>query len=102
MEAQASILILAGAETTSVALSAATYYVLTNTEVYRTLRAEIRAAFSDEESLGLVAVCGLPYLSAVVQEALRMHPPVANGFLREVPRGGAMISEMWVPGSVSP
>lgn len=102
VEAQASILILAGAETTAVALSAATYHILTNKEVYRTLCAEIRAAFSDKECIGLVAVCNLPYLGAVVQEALRIHPPVANGFLRETPNAGAMISEMWIPGNVSP
>ena len=103
IEAQASVVILAGSETTSIALTAAVYHILSNSHVYERLCKEIRGAFTTEEDIVLPNVLSkLPYLDAVVQETLRIHTPLANGFTRVVPDAkGAMISGSWVPQGVS-
>jgi cytochrome P450 len=103
IEAQASVIVLAGSETTSAALTAAVYFILRNEHVYKTLCDEIRGVFANSEDIGLQDVrTKLPYLDAVVQETLRIHPPIANGFARAVlDAKGAVISGRWVPKGVS-
>ena len=99
IEAQASVVILAGSETSSVALTGAVYHVLRNLHVYERLCKEIRGAFTTVEDIALQNVLSkLPYLDAVVQETLRIHTPLPNGFTRVVPDAkGAMTSGYWVP-----
>ncbi|KAI9715123.1 MAG: hypothetical protein M1828_001058 [Chrysothrix sp. TS-e1954] len=98
IKAQATVLILAGSETSSVALTAAVYYTLSHIHVYEKLRKEIRDAFVKSEACVLQDVLTLPYLNAVLQETLRIHAPLANGFTRYVPdREGARICGRHVP-----
>ncbi|KAI1108084.1 cytochrome P450 [Nemania sp. NC0429] len=99
IEAQATVVILAGSETSSVAETAAIYHILRHPEVYHKLTAEIRGAFTSADSITLQEVLNrLPYLEAVIQETLRIHAPLANGFTRWVPdERGAMICGKHVP-----
>lgn len=103
IEAQASIVILGGSETSSIALTAAAYHILSNPHVYERLSKEIRSAFATTTDIALQDILTrLPFLDAVVQETLRIHTPIANGFTRIVPgRKGAVISGNWVPQGVS-
>lgn len=92
IEAQASVVILAGSETSSVAETAAVYHISTHPDVYKKLQKEIQTAFASIQDIKLQDVLKLPYLDAVVQEALRIHAPLANGFTRWVPdKNGATI-----------
>ena len=103
IEAQASVVILAGSETSAVALTAATYHVLADPTIHDKLRREVRGAFATSDDVTLRAVLTkLPYLGAVVKETLRMHAPLANGFTRVVPAPGpgAIINGHWVPPTV--
>ncbi|MCJ1454858.1 hypothetical protein MMC28_005211 [Mycoblastus sanguinarius] len=99
IEAQATVVILAGSETSAVALTAAAYHILSNHDVYKKLCDEIRSTFATSAEMVLQDVLSkLPYLDAVVKETLRIHTPLANGFTRVVPdKGGVMISGNWVP-----
>ena len=103
IEAQATVVILAGSETTAVALTAVAYHVLSNPEVYTRLCNEIRGTFSAAAGISLQDVLSkLPYLDAVVKEALRIHTPLANGFTRVVTESsGAIISGNRIPKNVS-
>lgn len=103
IEAQATVVILAGSETSSVAETAAVYYVLTHPSIYEKLQTEIRTVFDNLEDITLQNVLSkLPYLDAVVQETMRIHAPLANGFTRWVPdRNGALICGKHVPQGVS-
>ena len=102
IEAQASVVILAGSETSAVALTAALYYVISNDDIYRKLCEEVRSTFRTSEEISLQGVLSrLPYLEACVQETLRIHTPLANGFTRFVADSeGTRISGNWVPHNV--
>lgn len=62
---------------------------------------EIRGSFSSEEDISLITVSQLKYLPAVLEEALRMFPPVPVSLPRVVPGRGEDIDGRFVPGGVS-
>ena len=99
VEAQGTVVILAGSETSAVALTAAIYHMLSNPTVHARLCDEIRGTFATAAEIKLQDVLSrLPYLSAMVKETLRIHSPLANGFTRVVAdKDGAIISGNWVP-----
>ncbi|KAF4287969.1 hypothetical protein KXW19_002344 [Aspergillus fumigatus] len=43
----------------------------------------------------------LPYLRAVIDESLRLYPPISHGLPRETPKEGMMIMDQWVPGNTT-
>jgi cytochrome P450 len=101
LEMQASIIILAGSETTSIALTYATYFLLSYPKTLDDLRAELAGHFTHEDEITLLSVNQLHFLQAVLQETLRLRPPITNGFPRQTPPGGAVIDGQYVPKNVS-
>lgn len=49
--------------------------------------------------MGVNALSQLAYLDAVINETLRMHPPVPSGVQRMTPPDGLRIGETFVPGN---
>ncbi|KUI70621.1 Isotrichodermin C-15 hydroxylase [Cytospora mali] len=94
--ADSQILLMAGSETGATLLAVAVYYLLRNPDKLARLREEIRGSFSDEEEMGYAPVSKMPYLLAVINEALRIHPSLPAGINRFVPQGGAMIDGKYV------
>lgn len=101
LQTLSQILIVGGSETTATTLSSATYYLTTNLPVYQKLVEEIRSRFTSEQEISLTTVGELKYLSAVIEEALRMFPPVPVSLPRIVPRPGEVIDGRFVPAGVS-
>lgn len=95
------VLIIAGSETTATLLSGVTFYILTVPGVMDKLKAEIRGAFAAEAEITWSAVNQLPYTLAVLNEGLRMYPPVPFGFPRMVEGLGDFVCGRWIPGGVS-
>ncbi len=93
-----STLALAGSETTATLLSGCTYYLLKNPEVYAKLTHEILAAFSNEAEIRIDSTNRLPYLKAVLEESLRVYPPVPSALSRVVAPPGDTISGYFIPG----
>ena len=93
-------LIIAGSETTATLLSGVTFHLLDNPVILRRLMDEIRGRFSSVEEMTFVALAQLPYLSACLQEALRIYPPIAGNLPRRTLPGGAMIAGHFVPPNV--
>lgn len=56
---------------------------------------EIRSRYKSEDEINSTSALQLPYLQAVINEALRMHPSGAQGFPRISP--GMKIDGKWVP-----
>lgn len=95
------VLIIAGSETTATLLSGVTFYILTVPGVLYKLKAEIRGAFSSEHEITWSAVNQLRYTLAVLNEGLRMYPPVPYGFPRIVEGEGDFVCNRWLPKGVS-
>lgn len=73
----ACALFVAGYDTTSTSLSYLTYLLAKHQDVQDRVRKEINDAVSSTEELDYESVTRkLPYLSQVVNEALRLYPPV--------------------------
>lgn len=66
------------------------------------LKAELRSTFSSLEEITGRSTMKCKYLSAVIQEGLRIYPPAGGAHLpRIVPPEGKMIAGTWIPGRVS-
>jgi cytochrome P450 len=100
--------ILAGSDTTAAAIRIILLYTMTHPRVYAKLQAEIDnavnsgAALTSPDVIPDVEARKLPYLSAVVREGMRVHPPVVNLFSRVAPDGGDVVTvsdkEYFIPG----
>ena len=78
--ANITLILFAGYHTTSTTLTFATYSLATNSHVQERVREEIRDALANSKSgeLDYDTLNNLPYLDAVINETLRMYPPVAG------------------------
>lgn len=90
----------AGSDTTSVTLTATLHNILFQPAIYQRLREEVdeayaRGALSDPPTFAESQE--LPYLQAIVKEALRIHPATGLPLWREVPVGGATICGVYFP-----
>ena len=92
------VLMAAGSETTATLLSGVTYQLLKNPEVMQKLVAEIRSSFAHSLEINLASVNNLTYELAVLDEALRIMPPVATALVRLVPPKGEIVGGHFVPG----
>ncbi|KAL8950541.1 MAG: hypothetical protein Q9222_003430 [Ikaeria aurantiellina] len=98
IEATFRALVVAGSETTATALSGILGNLLQNPVTLQTLVKGIRQSFLHESDICAEKVDKLPYLNAVIEEGLRMCPPVAFGMPRVVPEGGSTVSSFSLPG----
>ncbi|PVH97979.1 putative cytochrome P450 [Periconia macrospinosa] len=95
LTAHASTLILAGGETVGTFMTAATYWLCKTPSTQQKLRKEIRDRYERYEDIDAASAMKLPYVQAVINEALRIYPPASQGFPRTSP--GAMIDGYYVP-----
>ena len=65
------------------------------------LQTEIRTAFSRYEDIDAASTTPLAYLHAVLQEAMRVFPPLPFALPRVVPMGGSTVDGHHLPGGVS-
>lgn len=72
---QVAVLLLAGGETTSAALSWAIYLLCTHPEVLRAASAEAERVLGGAETAGWEQLPELDLTTRVIQEAMRMYPP---------------------------
>ena len=100
--AHASDFVLAGSETTATALASIVYYCDRTPAVRRLLCTEIRSRFSKSQDITFASTQKLPYLTAVVSEAMRLYPPLPFALPRDIPQGGGTVDGYWLPEGVSP
>lgn len=82
---EASVLLSAGTDTTANTLAAITYHLLANPHILQKLRTEIRDTIPEGYLPSFSTVENLPYLSAVIQEGLRLHPAISTRQERVAP-----------------
>ncbi|KAK4941794.1 hypothetical protein LTR10_018398 [Elasticomyces elasticus] len=98
LELNMSVIVFAGSETTSTAMASALFHLLKTPAAMRRLTEEVRAAFNREEDIDVNSSSKLEYLSATINEAMRLGPPSVIGVPRVVPGKGEEICGKWVPG----
>lgn len=98
IKGQAGVLIIAGSETASTTLSAATYFLLKHPECREELTKELRSAFASVEDISDSALEKLPYLHGVLEETLRIFATVPFGLPRISP--GEMVDGEYIPAGV--
>ena len=94
----------AGSDTTAITLSAILYHLLRNPTTLRKLNEDLDNFYGGQgrnsRSITFKVSQELPYLQAVIKEALRIHPATGLPLERTVPVGGAEINGYFFPEGV--
>jgi hypothetical protein len=94
----------AGSDTTAITLSSIFYHLLKYPKTYQRLQDEIDTAAKEgriSDPVIFKEAQELPYLQAVIKEALRMHPATGLPMQRIVPPEGTTIAGRFIPGGSS-
>lgn len=84
---EAMVLTIAGADTTALTLMAICYEVLTKPEIFARLREELDSVIPDpNQSPDPAKLDGLPYLNALIEEAVRFYPSATHRQDRIAPK----------------
>lgn len=95
------VLMIAGSETTATVLSGMLYHLLRNPSCLSRLTHEIRSSFASENDINLNSTTRLQYLHAVLEESMRIYPPVPTSLPRVTPKPGQIICDKFVPAGTS-
>ncbi|KAH8728889.1 benzoate 4-monooxygenase cytochrome P450 [Phaeosphaeriaceae sp. PMI808] len=90
---------LAGSQLPTVALTSATYLLMSHPSQLQRLRAEVRSSFQVQSDINVSTTADLQYLTAVVDETLRIHHPTPIHLPRIIPNQGLIVDGQWVPGN---
>ncbi|KAL4865135.1 putative sterigmatocystin biosynthesis P450 monooxygenase stcF [Aspergillus spectabilis] len=101
MVSNASAIVLAGSETSATLLSGCIWLLLTNNDHLQQLTERVRSQFVTAAEIDAQSVTRIEGLQAVLEESLRLYPPVPMQSNRIVPPQGAQIAGRWVPGGTS-
>lgn len=98
---ESNLLIIAGSDTTSTALASAFFYLVHNPAALEKLSEEVRSVFDNVEDIHAgPQLNSCVYLRAVIDEAMRLSPPVGGALPREVLPGGIDIDGHHIPAGV--
>lgn len=96
----ASFLIAAGTDTIATVLPALVFLLCRNPQAMAVLRQAVRTRFQSEAQITSQNASTLHFLTACIQETLRIYPPVPEGLPRLVPAGGDVICAKFIPEGV--
>ncbi|KAF8851331.1 averantin oxidoreductase [Acephala macrosclerotiorum] len=94
----ALLIAVAGSDTTAATLTCLFFQLALSPSSLSTLQKEVDALFESSDPVDATSLSKLPYLDAVINEALRLHPPVPSGMQRMTPPEGLRIGDVMVPG----
>lgn len=97
LNADSSLMISAGSDTTAITLSAVLFYLLHYPSALEKLTTDVRAMFSSVGQINGKSLKPLVFLRACINESLRMSPPVPSHLPREVLPGGLTIDGHYIP-----
>ncbi|KAK4197812.1 putative cytochrome P450 [Triangularia verruculosa] len=95
------VLTIAGSETTATTLCGIVNYLAGNPAKLSILTHEIRDRYSSPTEMTLESLKHMPYLNAVIEEGLRLCPPVPWLPPRQTPEGGSTVCGVALPGGTA-
>jgi cytochrome P450 len=100
--AEASLLIVAGSDTSSTSLAGTFFYLTHNPDILAKIAEEVRSTFQDVEDIKSgPKLSSCTYLKACIDETLRMSPPIGGFLPRDVLPGGATIDGHYIPAGMA-
>ncbi|KAK0650024.1 cytochrome P450 monooxygenase-like protein [Cercophora newfieldiana] len=96
LHGDAQLIVIAGSDSVAAVLTHVFYFLAIDPTLAGALRTEFDA-LPDLSHENLVTV---PLLDAIINETMRLHPPVASGTQRVTPPEGVWIGERHIPGDV--
>ncbi|KAL6250930.1 hypothetical protein RBB50_001138 [Rhinocladiella similis] len=102
MEGDARLIVVAGSDTTASALATTIYHFARNPNIVESLRRELASHnLCSPADLLPDMLKALPYLNAIIDETLRIRPPVLGSVYRETPPEGLQVDDTYIPGAVT-
>lgn len=102
MAAEGTLIVVAGSETVGYALTNIHYHLLANPEKLARLKQELVEAMPDPNTVPKWQdLRRLPYLTACIEETLRVSSPVMHRLARLAPKQGLRYQEFEIPAGVS-
>jgi cytochrome P450 len=100
VKSEATLLLIAGADTVATALSAILFYLTQHRRCLEKLVSELDSCVTTEQNIRRENVSRAKYLRACIDESLRLSPPLPGYLPREVTSSGATIAEQYFPPGV--
>jgi cytochrome P450 len=86
------LLIIAGTDTTATTMAATFFYLVRNERVLRKVTEEVRGKFKSAEDIVMgTELSSCQYLRAVIDEAMRLAPPLPSSLTRKIRRPGSTV-----------
>jgi cytochrome P450 len=93
--------VVAGSDTSSSALTHIFYHLAKEPHIAAKLREELAQTYNLGSDTEVRDLQDAKYLNGVINEALRLHPPVPSGLLRQTPPEGIVVGGKFIPGGVT-
>lgn len=94
-------MVVAGSDTSSSALTHIFYHLAKEPHIAAKLREELAQTYNLGSDTEVRDLQDAKYLNGVINEALRLHPPVPSGLLRQTPPEGIVVRGKFIPGGVT-
>ncbi|TVY81920.1 Tryprostatin B 6-hydroxylase [Lachnellula suecica] len=101
LQGDSQLIIVAGSDTTAATLTCLFYELAKNPAEISKLREEILSTVGPDENIMHQQLQYLKHLNAVINETLRLHPPVGTALQRTTPREGIQIGATYIPGDIT-
>lgn len=101
LSGDARLIVVAGSDTTAATLTFAFYHLASDPKEVDKLRAELKTQIDPGSPFRVRDVQYGAHLNGVINETLRMHPPVPSGAPRLTPPEGVTIDDVFVPGDTN-
>jgi cytochrome P450 len=101
LESDSRLIIVAGSDTTAAALTYTFYHLAKDPSQVETLRKEIKPFQGSDGEFNVKDLQSADHLNGIINEALRLHPPVPSGTLRVTPPEGITVRGTFIPGDTT-
>jgi cytochrome P450 len=92
---------LLNSDTTAAALTYTFYHLARDSSHIEKLRSELKPLRGSDGEFDVKSLQSAEHLNGVINEALRLHPPVPSGLLRVTPPEGITVGRTYIPGNTT-